>query len=116
MTTRQWQFYEPAGGGDPVNREIRKCELNRAELAKLYTVMQRVADGRTTTGDVKALRDGVLEVRVVVANRQLRLCYAEVGEGLILLALHFFQKQRQVEDRHIDLAVSRLRDWRKRQD
>jgi phage-related protein len=53
-------------------------------------------------------------VRVRVGQRQLRLLYAEVSDGPILLALHFFQKQRQVETRHIDLASGRLRDWEAR--
>lgn len=114
--TRDWLFYKAAGGGDPVSKEIEKCALTRTDLAKLQTIMDRVAEGRTRQGDVKPLRDGVLEVRVVTAGRHLRLAFAEVGNGLILLALHFFQKQRQVEARHIDLAVARLKDWKSRED
>ncbi|WP_329106452.1 type II toxin-antitoxin system RelE/ParE family toxin [Micromonospora sp. NBC_01699] len=81
-------------------------------MAKVQTAMDRVAEGRAQPSDVKALRGGVLEVRVSVARRRLRLIYAETEGGLVLLALHFFQKQRQVEARHIDIAIDRLREFR----
>jgi phage-related protein len=97
-----------------VLKEIRKCRLSIEEQAKVQVAMDRVAEGRAQPKDVKTLRDGVLEVRVRVGQRQLRLLYAEVSDGPILLALHFFQKQRQVETRHIDLASGRLRDWEAR--
>jgi phage-related protein len=108
-------FYQAAGGGEPVHKEIEKCGLTVTEMAKVQTAMNRVAEGRAQPGDVKTLRGGVLEVRVSVAQRRLRLIYAESQGGLVLLALHFFQKQRQVETRHIDVAVDRLRDFRSRQ-
>lgn len=111
---RKWEFYTTAMGAIPIRKEIEKHRLNRAELAKLQVIMNRVAEGRARAGDVKALRDGVLEVRVQVANRQIRLAYAEVDDGLVLLALHFFHKQRQVEARLIDTAVDRLKDWQSR--
>ncbi|MEV0327929.1 type II toxin-antitoxin system RelE/ParE family toxin [Micromonospora echinospora] len=73
-----------------------------------------MAEGRSRPGDVKALRDGVLEVRVRIGNRNFRLAYADLGDDLVLLGLHFFHKQRQVEDRHVAIAVERLKDWRDR--
>ncbi|GAA2491526.1 hypothetical protein Ahu01nite_028630 [Winogradskya humida] len=114
MPVKTWDFYKTAAGAVPVHKELDKHKLNAMELAKLQTIMDRIAEGRAQPKDVKSLRDGVLEVRVRVGKRQLRMTYAEGGDGLILLALHFFQKQRQVEATHIDLAVSRLEDWRSR--
>ncbi|MFI0794855.1 type II toxin-antitoxin system RelE/ParE family toxin [Micromonospora rubida] len=114
--SRRWNFYEAAGGGDPVRREILKSRLTTAEAAKLQTIMDRVAEGESRPGDVKSLRDGVLEVRVRVGQRCLRLAYGECEGGLILLALHFFQKQRQNESRHVEVAVDRFRDWKSRHD
>lgn len=114
--SRHWDFYEAPGGGDPVRREILKARLTKAETAKLQTIMDRVAEGRTRPGDVKPLRDGVLEVRIRVGERQLRLAYGEGASNLVLLALHFFQKQRQNESRHVDIAVDRFRDWKSRHD
>jgi putative component of toxin-antitoxin plasmid stabilization module len=116
VVIRKWNFYTTATGANPVEKEIKKHKLTTVELTKLQVVMDRVAEGRTRSGDVKPLRDGVLEVRVHVANRELRLAFAEVGGGLILLALRFFRKQRQVEARHIDVAAERLRDWQSRRD
>lgn len=109
--TKQWRFYEAPGGGSPVQKAIAKYHLNAAELARLQVVMDRVAEGRTRPGDVKALRDGVLEVRAKIGSRHFRLAYAELDGGLVLLGLHFFHKQRQVEDRHINTAADRLKDW-----
>jgi phage-related protein len=114
VKTREWIFYTTELGASPVKKEIKKHGLTTDEATKLQVVMDRVREGRTRSGDVKSLRDGVLEVRVRVANRELRLAYGDVGDGLILLALRFFRKQRQVEAGHIDVAAERLKDWRAR--
>lgn len=111
---RRWEFYKTAAGGEPVRKEIEKCRLTIAEQAKIQVAMDRVAERRAQPKDVKSLRGGILEVRVRVGERQLRLLYAEVDDRALLLALRFFQKQRQVEDRHIDVAADRLKDWRGR--
>jgi len=77
--------------------------------------MERLAQGRTLRGDVKPLRDGVFELRARVGRRSFRLAYAEVDDGLVLLALHFFFfKKSQVAPHDVKLAVDRLRDWRSR--
>ncbi len=76
--------------------------------------MERLGQGRTLRGDVKPLRDGVFELRARVGRRSFRLAYAEVDDGLVLLALHFFVKKSQVAPHDVKLAVDRLRDWRSR--
>lgn len=110
---RRWELYRTASGGVPVRKEIEKCSLTLVEQAKVQAIMDRVAEGRARPLDVRQLRDGVREVRVRVAQRRLRLLFAQAGD--VLLALHFFAKQQQIEARHIDLAAERLREWRARQ-
>ena len=112
---RRWEFYRTASGGAPVRKEIKKLSLTVAEQAKVQAIMDRVAEGRTRPQDVRQLRDGVREVRVRVANRRLRLLFADAGDGEVLLALHLFAKQQQIEARHIEVAVDRLREWRTRE-
>ncbi|RZT82053.1 putative component of toxin-antitoxin plasmid stabilization module [Micromonospora violae] len=97
-----------------MRKEILKSRLTKAEAAKVQAIMDRVAEGRTRPGDVKPLRDGVLEVRIRVGDRRLRLAFAEGTDSLVLLALHFFQKQQQNESRHVEVAVDRFRDWKSR--
>lgn len=110
--TRTWQYYSPPGGGDPVLREIKKAGLTRGELGRLDEVMERVAEGRTLPKDTKYIRDGVHQFKLHLQQRSYRLLYAEVDGGLVLLALHFFSKKKQVDQDAIDLAVDRLRTWR----
>lgn len=108
---REWQFYQAPGGGVPVQRAINKYDFTAAELARLQVVLDRVAEGRTRPGDVKRLRDGVLEVRVRIGGRHFRLAYAELDGGLVLLGLHLFHKQKGIELRQVAVAVDRLEDW-----
>jgi putative component of toxin-antitoxin plasmid stabilization module len=97
-----------------VKKEIQKFKLTRPQLARLQAVMDRVRDGATRTGDVKALGDGVLEVRVEMEDLSFRVAYAETDDGLLLLALHAFRKQRDNERQAVKLAKKRWREWRDR--
>lgn len=111
MGRRGWLFYQAPGGGNPVQKAISKYGLAKDDLARLQNVMDRVAEGRTRSGDVKALRDGVSEVRVRIGKRHIRLAYAEIDSGFVLLALHLFHKQRDSEERHVGIAAERLKEW-----
>ncbi|GAB3458674.1 type II toxin-antitoxin system RelE/ParE family toxin [Actinophytocola sediminis] len=110
--TRTWQYYSPPGGGEPVAKEIKKAGLTLGELGQLDEVMARVAEGRTLPKDTKPIRDGVHQFKLNLRQRSYRLLYAEVDDGLVLLALHFFSKKKQKDQDAVDLAVDRLRTWR----
>ena len=112
MATRRWRLYTAPGGGNPVKKEIEAARLSKGELGRLGELMDRVAEGRTLPKDVKDLHNGVLEFKLNLRQRSYRLLYAEVDNGLILLALHFFSKKTQVDRKAVDLAVERLRQWR----
>lgn len=111
---REWQYYTGPGGGDIVLREIKKAGLTPWEVGRLEELMDRVACCRTLPGDVNPLRDGVLETRLDGDRRIFRLAYAEVNGGLVLLALHFFPKKKERERAAVDLAISRLKEWKRR--
>jgi phage-related protein len=112
---RAWDFYRTKDGACPVEKELEKCKLTRAEQAKLYVVMDRVQTRRTLSGDVKSLGGDLLEVRVSGDRRIFRLLYVEQSEGLLLLGLVFFQKKTQATPPAVKLkAKRRLTDWRKR--
>lgn len=111
---RKWVFYIAPGGGDPVGKDMQKLRLTGWEVARLNVVMDRVADGRALPGEVKALRDGVLEFKLDGQRRTFRMLFAEVDGGLLLLGLHFFAKKTQNARTDVDLAVQRLQSWHNR--
>ncbi|MEU0512567.1 type II toxin-antitoxin system RelE/ParE family toxin [Amycolatopsis sp. NPDC006125] len=109
--SREWQFYTAPGGGSPVEKDIRRANLAHHELGRMQEIMDRVAEGRALPKEVKYLRDGVFEFKLNLSQRTYRLLYAEVDGNLVLLALHFFAKKKQVDKKAIDVAVERLRNW-----
>lgn len=110
--TREWQYYTPPGGGSPIRKEIEKAKLSQHELGRLEALLDRVAEGRTLPREIKPLRDGVSEFKLDLDHRTCRLLFAEVDDGLVLLALHFFIKKKQNDRTAVDLAVDRLKRWR----
>ncbi|MBB6171544.1 phage-related protein [Nocardiopsis mwathae] len=114
MTGRRWEFYSSPAGRDKIADDIKRARLSRSELARLELLLQRIAERSTYPRDVKALRDGVFEGRPDGDHRIFRVVYAEVACGVVLLALHFFEKRRQTEPKAIQLALDRLSDWRRR--
>ncbi|QNT95093.1 hypothetical protein HEP81_04824 [Streptomyces griseofuscus] len=98
-----------------MQKDIAKCKLNKAEKAKLRTLMERVRLRQTLSGDVKNLGGDLLEVRLDGDHRIFRLLYAEVEDGLVLLGLSFFQKKTQATPPVQKLTANRrLKEWRKR--
>lgn len=110
--SREWLYYAAHGGGSPVTKDIQRAKLKLHELGRLQEVMDRVAEGRALPKEVKYLRDDVYEFKLNLAQRSYRLLFAEVDGGLVLLALHFFSKKKQVDRDAVELAVDRLRRWR----
>ncbi|MEV7777416.1 type II toxin-antitoxin system RelE/ParE family toxin [Kitasatospora sp. NPDC088351] len=115
MEERGWAFYEGADGSAPVNKELEKAGLARYELTKLAVLMDRVKARQTLPGDVKNVGHDLLEVRLTGNRRIFRLLYAEETDGLVLLALSFFQKtSRKAPPNELDTAERRLKEWRNR--
>ncbi|WP_329489671.1 type II toxin-antitoxin system RelE/ParE family toxin [Kitasatospora sp. NBC_01246] len=115
MNTREWSFYEGADGSTPLVKDLQKARLASHERARLFVLMNRVKERQTLPGDVKDLGNDLLEVRLTGDHRTFRLLFAEEGEGLVLLALSFFQKKSQkTPPNERGAAERRLREWRNR--
>jgi phage-related protein len=88
--------------------------LTDEEVAAIVAAMKEVA----TRGIVAAkhLRGDVYEVRADAATRSFRVLFATEGrQSQVLLSLSAFEKRTQkTPPRELDLAESRLRDWRGR--
>lgn len=114
---KEWNSYEAPGGRDKVKDEIKAAKLNETERAKLKALMDMQANGELEYPTVKPLTDaeGLQEIRIKVGRRSFRLVFADLPDGLVLLAVHFFEKKANVAQRDIKLAVSRYKEWRSRQ-
>ncbi|MFF1903190.1 type II toxin-antitoxin system RelE/ParE family toxin [Kitasatospora sp. NPDC058218] len=115
MNTREWSFYEGVDGSTPLVKDLQKARLATHERARLFVLMNRVKQRQTLPGDVKDLGNDLLEVRLTGDHRTFRLLYAEESEGLVLLALSFFQKKSQkTPPNERGAAERRLKEWRNR--
>jgi len=110
---REWIFYSAGdeGKNSPVIKEIRKQKLTPAEAARLQDLMDRVLAGETMPKDVKNLGDGVLEFKLHLDHRSYRMAYAEVDDGLVLLALTFFRKTQRRQPKDVERAKDRLKAY-----
>ncbi|HXN56518.1 MAG TPA: type II toxin-antitoxin system RelE/ParE family toxin [Myxococcales bacterium] len=109
---RQWRDYRTAAGGRPVKAFL--AALTDEEVAEVIAGMKDIAGGGVRLA--RHLRGDIYEVRADATNRSFRLLFAAEGRfGHVLLSLSCFEKRTQkTPPREIDLAVSRLTDWRQR--
>ena len=115
MPATEVVFYQEEDGTIPVLDWLRELQQkNRAAFDKcLYLVSLLEQFGyelRRPRADL--LRDGVYELRTEVRNVNYRLLYGYVGQNVALLA-HALTKTAKIPDREIDLALSRLEQFRK---
>jgi phage-related protein len=109
---RRWRDYRTASGGRPVKDFLDG--LTDEEVAAVVADMKDVSERGLTAA--KHLRGDVYEIRTDAATRSFRLLLASEGRhGQVLLSLSgFVKKTQKTPVRELDLAESRLRDWRKR--
>lgn len=108
----RWRDYQTASGRRPVKEFIlRLPTLHAAEVA---AAMKDVAVHGLSVA--RHLRDEIFEIRVSCDTVDHRILFAREGKkGRILLALEAFEKKTpKTPTRLIDLAESRLQDWRRR--
>ena len=114
MTTirRQWRDYRTPAGGRPVKAFLD--ELTDEELAEVVAAMKEVT--RDGLSAAKHLRGDLYEVRADARTRSFRVVFATEGRySQVLLSLSAFEKRTQkTPQRELDLAESRLREWRAR--
>jgi phage-related protein len=106
---RQWRDYRTAAGGRPVKDFFDS--LTDEEAASVVAGMKEVAARGMVAA--KHLRGDLYEVRSDAATRSFRLLFSAEGRySHVLLSLSAFVKKTPV--RELDLAESRLSDWRAR--
>jgi phage-related protein len=109
---RRWRDYATPAGRRPVKDFL--ATLDDGDVAQIVAAMKDVQREGTTAA--KHLRDEIYEV-IADGNKQtFRILFAAEGEqGQVLLSLVGFSKKSQKAPKsEIDLALRRLRDWRKR--
>lgn len=100
-----------------VVKELRGLGLSRDEAARLGVVMDRVARGEAMPADLTKLKGrparGIEEVRVRINRRIARLYFARPDGDLVLLALHVHIKKTNNDRPAVDLAIERLRKYKR---
>src|SRR5438105_2602339 len=112
VAKRFWNFYRTAAGNSPVKDFLHK--LSDEDAAEIAAAMKDVqAEGKSAA---RHLRGDIYEVRAQSSQHWLRLLFATEGQwGHVLLGLHAFLKNtKKTPPSDLDLAQTRLRDWRAR--
>ena len=109
---RQWRDYRTRAGGRPV--KVFLDELTDEEVAAVVAGMKDVV--KRGLAAAKHLRDDIYEVRAEAATRSFRVLFSTEGRySQVLLSLSAFEKRTQkTPPRELQLAQTRLRDWRTR--
>lgn len=109
---RQWRDYRTRAGGRPV--KVFLDELTDEEVAAVVAGMKDVV--KRGLAAAKHLRDDIYEVRADAATRSFRVLFSTEGRySQVLLSLSAFEKRTQkTPPRELQLAQTRLRDWRTR--
>jgi phage-related protein len=109
---RQWRDYRTPAGGRPVKAFLD--DLTDEEVAAVVAGMKDVAARGLAAA--KHLRGDLYEVRADAATRSFRLVFSTEGRySQVLLSLSAFEKRTQkTPPRELDLAESRLNEWRAR--
>jgi phage-related protein len=110
--SRRWRLYKTSTGRSPVGQFL--AALDDADLAEVAAAMKTVAILGTV--EARHLRGDIYEVRASLENRAFRVLFATEGRrSQVLLALEGFEKKTQKTPiRTIELAETRLADWRSR--
>ena len=108
----RWRDYSTAAGRRPVKEFID--ELGDVDAAAVVAAMKDVA--REGLSAARHVRGEIYEVRAAGDRSSYRVLFALEGRrGAVLLALEAFRKSTQrTPPRLVDLAESRLADWRRR--
>ena len=109
---RRWRDYRTAAGARPVKAFLNA--LADEEVAAIVAGMKEVAELGLPAA--RHLRGELYEVRADARTRSFRLLFSTEGRrGQVLLSLSAFEKRTQkTPPREIQVAETRLRDWRNR--
>jgi phage-related protein len=111
-------YYVTASGRAVFQREVRDARLTPKESVRFGALVSRVAAGDSRRGDVDKLRGPIYELRLKGDRRIFRaLCsfvHRDGRDQLIVLLLFTGKKQQQADGDWIDLAATRLADYKSR--
>lgn len=112
MKPRRWRFYATSSGRSAA-RDFLDA-LTEAQAAQVLAAMRTVAE--LGLAEARHLRGDIDEVRAAIGGQEFRVLLANEGKrGQILLALEACEKKTQrTPPRTIELAETRLADWRSR--
>lgn len=109
---RRWRDYRTPAGGRPI-REFFDT-LTDGEAAEVVAAMKEIARGGLEAA--KHLRGEIYEVRADSGTRTFRILFAAEGKRsqVLLSVVAFVKKTRKTPKDQLDLAETRLRQWRAR--
>jgi phage-related protein len=109
---RHWRDYRTPAGARPVKAFVDS--LADDEVASVVAGMKEVSERGLVAA--RHLRGDIYEVRAEAATRSFRIFFSAEGRyGQVLLSLSAYEKRTQkTPPREIQLAESRLGDWRSR--
>lgn len=109
---RRWRYYQTSTGACPVQKSLD--ELSDEDEAAVHAAMKDVREEGNKIAH--HIRNDIYEVRCSGKDRDYRILFSEEGKhNNILLALEGFPKKtNKVPDSEINLAETRLKDWRSR--
>jgi phage-related protein len=109
---RQWRDYRTRAGGRPVKDFLDR--LTDEEVAAVVAAMKEIVERGLPSA--RHLRGDVYEVRADAPTRSFRVLFSAEGRySQVLLSLSAFEKRTQkTPSRELELALTRLQDWRAR--
>lgn len=107
-----WEYAVSARDQPYVLKEITDLKMSSTAIAKLEQAMVRVSEGTTSTGDVKSVRNGILELRIQADKRWYRMLFARLDANRVAL-LVIVKKTNRLEKKSIELAENRLREHKR---
>lgn len=106
----RWRDYRTATGRRPVKEFLD--DLTDEEAAAIVAAMKEVAE----FGPERArhLRHGINEVRAFSERRDFRLLFVQEAKFVLLSLSVFSKKTAKIPRKELELAESRILDWRSR--
>ncbi len=109
---RQWRFYKTEAGGSPIDAFLD--DLDEEEAVEVAAAMADVRKNGLPAA--KHLRRDIYEVVADGPKRTFRILLATEGRysHVLLAVVAFAKKTPKTPPRMLDLAETRLKDWRRR--
>jgi putative component of toxin-antitoxin plasmid stabilization module len=109
---RRVRFYANSNGRKVAREEFYGLATDgQAALADLF---RRFENGQSRRDEVRPVRDGLLEFRVMVGNNPFRAYFFADGPRYVIVTLCTYKNQQKALARQVDLALDRMKAWKRR--